>query len=69
MPFSISYNIDDQLAVNKSITVESIAVEAKNRVVKFFKEADILIKDANTAKEKKEKKDKKEKKVEDKKEE
>ena len=54
MPFSIPYNVEDNNV--KNLTIDSVAVEAKNRVIKFFKEADILIKDANKKEKKEEEK-------------
>lgn len=58
MPFSISY-----VSRNDKISIDDLAVEAKNRCLKFFKEADIFIKDTNAKAraEKKDKADKKEK--------
>jgi len=49
MPFSVPYATH-----NEQISVEQLAVECKNRCIKFFKEADIFIKDTmkeKTAKE------------------
>lgn len=40
MPFTVPYATQ-----NEKITVEQLAVECKNRCMKFFKEADILVKD------------------------
>ena len=40
MPFSVPYSTN-----NEKITVDQLAVECKNRCIKFFKECDILIKD------------------------
>jgi len=42
MPFSITFQTE-----NQKITIDEVAVEAKNKVIKFFREADILIKDKN----------------------
>jgi len=42
MPFSITFQTE-----NQKITIDEVAVEAKNRSIKFFKEADILVKDKN----------------------
>ena len=50
MPFSVPYSTH-----NEQITVDQLAIECKNRCIKFFKEADILIKDTIKDKEKKEK--------------
>ena len=48
MPFSVQY-----ASQNDKITVEQLAIECKNRCIKFFKECDILVKD--TIQEKKDK--------------
>jgi len=42
MPFSITHHTE-----NHKITLDEVAVEAKNKAIKFFKEADILVKDKN----------------------
>jgi len=49
MPFPIQYQTH-----NEQITIDQLAVECKNRCIKFFKECDIFIKDVrkeNAAKE------------------
>jgi hypothetical protein len=49
LPFSVPY-----ATPNEQITIEQLVIEGKNRCIKFFKEADILIKDTRKEKEAKE---------------
>ena len=46
MPFSVPYATH-----NEKITIDQLAVECKNRCIKFFKECDIFIKDSRKEKE------------------
>ena len=45
MPFPIQYQTN-----NEQITVDQLAIECKNRCIKFFKECDILIKNVKEEK-------------------
>ena len=45
MPFPIQYQTN-----NEQITIDQLAIECKNRCIKFFKECDVLIKDVRKEK-------------------
>lgn len=45
MPFPIQYQTN-----NEQITVDQLAIECKNRCIKFFKECDVLIKNVKEEK-------------------